>query len=132
MTAVVLALPKERLALVVIQAERLVARRDRRQASPPQRAELYHLSRALAVRRGDAGLQTGGTGEITDDQPKRAESDVRPPTGVVKFDGVAFDARVAAFRRWLAKSDAHPRRLQLASRTWHKLDLLATEAFCRQ
>ncbi len=50
---------------------------------------------------------------------------------VVKFDGVAFDARdVAAFRRWLAKSEDHRAAFQLASRTWHKLDLLARlEAF---
>lgn len=45
---------------------------------------------------------------------------------VVKFDGVEFDARdVRAFRRWLAKSDDHRAAFQLASRTWHKLDLLA-------
>ena len=50
---------------------------------------------------------------------------------VVKFDGVAFDARdVRAFRRWLAKSEEHRAAFQLASRTWHKLDLLARlEAF---
>jgi transmembrane sensor len=50
---------------------------------------------------------------------------------VVKFDGVQFDARdVAAFRRWLARSEDHRAAFQLASRTWHKLDLLARlEAF---
>lgn len=50
---------------------------------------------------------------------------------VVKFDGVEFDARdVRAFRRWLAKSEDHRAAFQLASRTWHKLDLLARlEAF---
>ncbi|GAM97014.1 iron siderophore sensor protein [alpha proteobacterium U9-1i] len=50
---------------------------------------------------------------------------------VVKFDGVAFDARdVAAFRRWLARSEDHRAAFELASRTWHKLDLLARlEAF---
>jgi transmembrane sensor len=50
---------------------------------------------------------------------------------VVKFDGVQFGARdVAAFRRWLAKSEDHRAAFQLASRTWHKLDLLARlEAF---
>jgi transmembrane sensor len=45
---------------------------------------------------------------------------------VVKFDGVEFDARdVRAFRRWLAKSEDHRAAFQLASRTWHRLDLLA-------
>lgn len=50
---------------------------------------------------------------------------------VVKFDSVDFDARdVRAFRRWLAKSEDHRAAFQLASRTWHKLDLLARlEAF---
>ncbi len=50
---------------------------------------------------------------------------------VVTFDGVEFDARdVRAFRRWLAKSEEHRAAFQLASRTWHKLDLLARlEAF---
>jgi transmembrane sensor len=50
---------------------------------------------------------------------------------VVKFDGVEFDARdVRAFRRWLAKSEDHRAAFQLASRTWHKLDLLTRlEAF---
>ncbi|MGE0662505.1 MAG: FecR domain-containing protein [Hyphomonadaceae bacterium] len=45
---------------------------------------------------------------------------------VVKFDGVEFDARdVAAFRRWLAKSDDHRAAFQLASRAWNQMDLLA-------
>ncbi len=45
---------------------------------------------------------------------------------VVKFDGVEFDARdVRAFRRWLTKSEDHRAAFELASRTWHKLDLLA-------
>lgn len=45
---------------------------------------------------------------------------------VVKFDGVAFDARdVAAFRRWLAKSEDHRAAFQLASRAWNQMDLLA-------
>lgn len=45
---------------------------------------------------------------------------------VVKFDGVEFDARdVAAFRRWLAKSDDHRAAFQLASRVWNQMDLLA-------
>lgn len=50
---------------------------------------------------------------------------------VVKFDGVAFDAGdVAAFRRWLAKSDAHRAAFQRASRAWNEMDLLAKiEAF---
>lgn len=45
---------------------------------------------------------------------------------VVKFDGVEFDARdVAAFRRWLAKSEDHRAAFQLASRAWNQMDLLA-------
>lgn len=45
---------------------------------------------------------------------------------VVMFDGVEFDARdVAAFRRWLAKSDDHRTAFQLASRAWNQMDLLA-------
>lgn len=45
---------------------------------------------------------------------------------VVKFDGVKFDARdVAAFRRWLAKSEDHRAAFQLASRAWNQMDLLA-------
>lgn len=45
---------------------------------------------------------------------------------VVKFDGVAFDARdVAAFRRWLARSEDHRAAFQLASRAWNQMDLLA-------
>jgi len=50
---------------------------------------------------------------------------------VVKFDGVDFDARdVRAFRRWLAKSDAHRTAFEAASRAWNQLDLLARlEAF---
>ena len=45
---------------------------------------------------------------------------------VVKFDGVAFDARdVAAFRRWLAKSDAHRAAFQRANRAWNEMDLMA-------
>jgi transmembrane sensor len=50
---------------------------------------------------------------------------------VVKFDGVEFDARdVAAFRRWLAKSEDHRAAFEGASRTWNQMDLLARiEAF---
>lgn len=50
---------------------------------------------------------------------------------VVKFDGVDFDARdVAAFRRWLARSDKHRAAFELASRAWNQMDLLARiEAF---
>ncbi|MBY0566533.1 MAG: FecR domain-containing protein [Hyphomonadaceae bacterium] len=45
---------------------------------------------------------------------------------VVRFDGVEFDARdVAAFRRWLAKSEDHRAAFQLASRAWNQMDLLA-------
>ena len=45
---------------------------------------------------------------------------------VVKFDGVEFNADdVAAFRRWLAKSDDHRAAFQLASRAWNQMDLLA-------
>ncbi len=45
---------------------------------------------------------------------------------VVKFDGVDFDARdVRAFRRWMAKSDAHRAAFEVASRTWNQLDILS-------
>lgn len=45
---------------------------------------------------------------------------------VVKLDGVDFDARdVAAFRRWLARSEDHRAAFQLASRAWNQMDLLA-------
>ncbi|MBC7767972.1 MAG: FecR domain-containing protein [Phycisphaerales bacterium] len=45
---------------------------------------------------------------------------------VVKFDGVDFDAGdVRAFRRWMAKSDAHRAAFESASRTWNQLDILS-------
>ena len=81
--------------------------------------------------RADHWYQRAWLDEKINDQPKEKRIGREAADWVVKFDGVQFDARdVRAFRRWLAKSEDHRAAFELASRTWHKLDLLARlEAF---
>jgi transmembrane sensor len=44
---------------------------------------------------------------------------------VVKFDGPFEPRDVYAFRRWIARSDAHRAAFVLSSQVWNKLDLLS-------
>lgn len=61
---------------------------------------------------------------MTDARQKRIA--LEAANWVVKFDGVAFNARdVAAFKLWLHRSPDHRTAFEAASRTWNKLDLLS-------